>query len=234
MTHRGPSGGPVRRVAARPGPRTRRGREAGAPRALGYVVPATAEPVEEQERAIEAFCQEIGWQLVQTYEEPSARGVSALRRALACAARREVDFVVAFRSAAIIRLDSIERITSTLHQAGAGLVCLKEGFCSPPRRDPQLIALVGAWSRFQRTIARAAGGRGRAPYGWKMSRGQVVANPLEQRVIRKMLALSREGLTPAEISYELNLEGVRSRRGAWSSQSVKRVLAVRARPRGFS
>lgn len=72
---------------------------------------------------------------------------------------------------------------------------------------------------------------GRAPYGYRWSRGHLVQVPEEQAVIRHILALHQAGLGVVNIALRLWVENIRGRRGGTLTRAlVSRVLIREARP----
>lgn len=73
---------------------------------------------------------------------------------------------------------------------------------------------------------------GSPPYGWRTDKrsfdnpnGKLVPVPIEQEALRKMLALSEQGVPTREIARVLEAEGYPTKRGgSWSSPTVARIL----------
>lgn len=63
------------------------------------------------------------------------------------------------------------------------------------------------------------------PYGYSLERGELVEDPEELDVVRRMFSEYSEGSTAEQICYRLNMEGVTTRRGnAWNRRNLGNIL----------
>lgn len=75
---------------------------------------------------------------------------------------------------------------------------------------------------------------GRAPLGYKVQDGELVINPDEAAVVRKIFELRDNGVTMMEIVSTLNKEGVQTRKGGeWVISTVQGILNNRKTYEGF-
>jgi DNA invertase Pin-like site-specific DNA recombinase len=65
---------------------------------------------------------------------------------------------------------------------------------------------------------------GAPPYGWRAEGRELVPDPDEQEIRRRMAELIEAGQSLRQIADALNAEGVRARRGRWHPQTVARAL----------
>lgn len=75
-------------------------------------------------------------------------------------------------------------------------------------------------------VARLAEPGGRAPYGWRWERGELVEVPRAQKVIRAMRKWHGEGHSPKAIAQALNSLGdvPAPSGGRWYGSSVENIL----------
>jgi len=63
------------------------------------------------------------------------------------------------------------------------------------------------------------------PFGWRASRGQLVTNSLEQKLLLQMRDWREKGLSLHKIAARLNVSGARTKNGGtWQAKTVSRIL----------
>lgn len=204
---------------------------------------------EIQRRAIEAWAQEHGAELLELFTDIGISGAVLERPGLdrALRALRAGETLVVYRLDRLARdLVTQELLLREIRRRGAELASCSEAeraYLSDDPTDParKLIRQVlGAVAEFEREMIRlrlhrgrrakrAAGGYvgGEPPFGWRVAQGGgLEEDPREQYVLRRMRALRAVEVSYRGIAAQLNAEGHRPRRGrGWSGQAVHRILS---------
>ena len=93
-------------------------------------------------------------------------------------------------------------------------------------------AMIRERTRSAMSVKRKRGERisGHAPYGWDFgSKGRLVENAGEQKIIARMRLMRAEGMSFRGIGVRLDEEGIRPKRGKrWIHTTVKTILARNA------
>ena len=93
-------------------------------------------------------------------------------------------------------------------------------------------AMIRERTRSAMSVKRKRGERisGYAPFGWDFdSKGRLVENAREQKIIARMWRMQAEGMSFRGIAVRLDAEGIRPKRGKrWIHTTVKTILARNA------
>jgi DNA invertase Pin-like site-specific DNA recombinase len=213
-------------------------------RAVGYAtVPKTEQPngplVRDQAAAIDALCEERGWQLIELVrdvEEPRVKGLDrpGLSYALERVTRGEASCLVVSQLRRLSPSASdLGRILESIAANGGRLVALDvdvDTALPAGRKAANVLISVGAWERErvgQRTRKGLEAARAK---GHRIGRPAVDDVPqLKQRIA----AMRADGMTLQAIADRLNAEGVPTLRGGerWRPSSVQAAVGYRRPPR---
>lgn len=205
-----------------------------------------------QRNTLKRFVEREGMILVNTYEDAGKSGKSiegrpAFQNMLKDIQNGlEIDYVLVYklsrfgRNAADI-LNSLELIQSY----DINLIATEEGIDSSQTSGKLLISVLSAVSEIEREniIEQTMNGRkekarqggwngGFAPYGYSLINGELVIEPKESEVIKKIFAmyLSNDFIGPMGIAKELNMLGIKKKvrqNGSlevWTRSLIKNVL----------
>lgn len=150
---------------------------------------------------------------------------------------------------AVAKLDRLARhltiqeaALAHIWQRGGAAYSVDAGQITPDdEEDPMRTAMrqmMGVFAQLERAMivqrmkkgraAKAAQGGyayGSPPLGWRAEGGGLVADPDQQATLRRIVDLSRQGLSTRQICDVLERDGLRTKRGhAFSSATVARVL----------
>ncbi len=212
----------------------------------------------EQQERIRDYCEAKGWTLLSTFSD-TISGAAAdeedltlprpgFEELLAAINGRSIQYVVVAHTSRLWRSDLARiLVTRALKKAGLDVHSIEQPTFSLYRSEPSdvfvsgVMELLDAYERL--TIAsRTRRGRlqkarqggysgGGAPYGYQAARGSKIltVNEGEARIVRRIFALHRRGLSPYAISDRLNTDGARTREDAeWRARQVYRIIARRA------
>jgi len=220
------------------------GRAAEAVRVVGYAtVPKTEQPggplVREQAAAINTFCEQRDWrllELVRDVEEPRVKGLErpGLTYALERVARGEASCLVVSQ---LRRLSpsaaDLGRILESIAAGGGRLVAMDvdvDTAAPAGRKAANVLISVGAWER------ERVGERTRKGLEAAREKGNRIGRPGVEDVPElkeRITAMRAKGMTLQAIADRLNEEGVPTLRGGekWRPSSVQAAVGYRRPPR---
>jgi site-specific DNA recombinase len=208
----------------------------------------------DQERKIRAMRELKGWGEPMLFTDEGVSGAKegkdrpGLRDLLAAVERGEIDVIV------INSLDRLARkarltleVVHLLKVHGVALISCKETIDTSTPSGQLFMTVLAAMAEFERELARErtrnalaqlalktglAGGR--VPYGYVRSAGGVDVDPETSKIVKRIFAWRRRGVSLRDIAAKLNAEGVPAPRsgGKWRHTSVVEILAHRAVYRG--
>jgi site-specific DNA recombinase len=224
-------------------------------KAVAYVRVSTAEQAREgwslgeQRKRLKAYCEARGWRLAKVYADA---GVSGKGSTVRPEFDRMVSDVLADGVEVIVamKLDRLGRSAKTLldvydklERKGVAIVTIEDSIDTSTAQGRLFRTILAGVAEFEREMivertrtgvraAMAAGKHvGRAPYGFKVVSGRLVASDVEQAVIRTMLGMRAKKASLRQIAKALNDKGVpcRKARGKdkaapWYPATVARVL----------
>lgn len=220
--------------------------------AIGYARVSTTKQaddgvsLEAQQAAIEDYCARNGLRLTTVHVESASgkdtKGRPELEKAIQAAC--DVEGVLVFHSLTRLARSIVDAVSTVerLERCGADIASTTEANITTYGEDAMgefvfgIFALLGQLERkliVQRTKAamdhkRAKGERisRHAPYGYQFDENNmVVAEPNEQKTLKRMKALRKKGLSLRAIAAKLDEEGRPPRMGkAWSAKVVMNVL----------
>jgi DNA invertase Pin-like site-specific DNA recombinase len=229
----------------------------GTPRAVGYTRVSTAEQVdgfglELQETAIRRACHDAGFRLlsVETDEGRSGdNGVDGRRGlydVLAAIEAREADVLVVYSLDRIARRVAVQEAVlervwasgATVYSAGDGGEIPRDDPDDPVRtamREMRAVfarlerGLIAKRMRDGRRVKAQRGGYagGRPAYGLRAEGKELVTDPDEATVVRRVQELRGQGASYRRVCAVLAAEGHRPRRGEHWAPSVVRDIAIR-------
>ena len=228
-------------------------RAAIAQRAVAYVRVSTEEQVahghgmDGQERALRAFAESQGYELVQLVSDPAISGATRPADRPGFAQVIELAEQGAFTVLLVYKFDRLARqivyaVTAAndlSERFGVVIRSVTEPIDTATPMGRTIFAILAGMAENERFAIRdrTAGGRaekaakggfagGPAPYGYERDgQGGLVVVPSEAAPVRRMFTLRANGLTFQAIADRLNDENVRGRRGGrWHAKSVSYVL----------
>jgi DNA invertase Pin-like site-specific DNA recombinase/peptidoglycan hydrolase-like protein with peptidoglycan-binding domain len=213
-------------------------------RAVGYATVPESEQlggslVREQAAAIDALCEQRGWQLlelVRDVEEPRVKGLDrpGLTYALERVAKGEASCLVVSQ---LRRLSpsaaDLGRILESIASSGGRLVAMDVDIDTDVpagRKVANVLMSVGAWER------ERVGERTRKGLEAARAKGQRIGRPAVDDVPdlkERIAAMRANGMTLQAIADRLNQEGVPTLRGGekWRPSSVQAAAGYRRPPR---
>ena len=179
--------------------------------------------------AIEAACEQRGWDLVSIREEVKsgsrADNRPVLTEVLAALRRGEADAVV------VAKLDRLSRsvvdagrLLEEARKRGFNIVALDLGLdLSTPTGElvANVLAAVAQWERRMIVVRTSEALQAKIAGGWKSSAWEL---RVPRAVRRRILKMAREAMSQREIANRLNAEGARAVGGSWHRGTVIRVL----------
>jgi site-specific DNA recombinase len=218
--------------------------------AVGYVRVSTQDQVKEgfslaaQRRRIESYCKAAGWALGNVFADEGVTGTSidrpAFTQMLNGVLAGGVDRIV------FVKLDRLGRcawrlgeLQERLEVGGVGLVSISEQFDTTTSLGRCFWLILAAFAQLERDLIceRAAAGlnekarqgrgwiTGRPPYGYRVRRGELVAEAQERLVVRFIFRKAGNGMMRTKIARLLNEDRLPSPGGkAWHDQAVRRIL----------
>lgn len=228
-------------------------RAAVATSAAGYVRVSTEEQatqgfgLEAQRRAIEAFAESQGYELVAIASDPAVSGATRPAERpgfnelldLAGAGRFSILLVWKFDRLARQIVYSVVAANDLSEQHGVVVRSVTEPIdTSTPMGRTIFAVLAGMAEQERQAITeRTFAGRkvkagqggfagGATPYGYRRDRdGGLVIDEAEAAIVRRVFALRQEGRPYAMIARQLNAEGLRTRAGkAWRHGGIAYIL----------
>jgi peptidoglycan hydrolase-like protein with peptidoglycan-binding domain/DNA invertase Pin-like site-specific DNA recombinase len=217
---------------------------AGSVRVLGYAtVPKSERPdgplVREQAAAINTFCEQQDWQLlelVRDVEDPRMKGLErpGLTYALEQVAKGEASCLVVSQLRRLSPSASdLGRILESIAAGGGRLVAMDvdiDTAAPAGRKAANVLISVGAWER------ERVGERTRKGLEAARAKGNRVGRPGVEDVPRlkeRIAAMRASGMTLQAIADRLNEEGIPTLRGGekWRPSSVQAAVGYRRPPR---
>jgi len=214
-------------------------------RAVGYARVSTREQaegasIEEQTERIRAYCQARAWDLIEVIADEGCTGKNldrlGIERALALVHKGAVDVLI------VKKLDRLTRrqrdlwnlLDGELEPHDVGLVSVTESFETCSATGRAFVGMLGVFAQLERdTIAerttdalahkKAKGERlGATPLGYKNGGGELVENPAEQKVLRTIKRMRRQGMSLTSVAQRLNERKVPTKRGGkWYASTVR-------------
>lgn len=242
----------VARLRAKAQQRTE-ARQAVAQKAVAYCRVSTEEQaasgygLEAQERAVRAFAESQGYELLEVITDPGVSGAKRPEERPGFARVLELAREGSFSVLLVWKFDRLARnltyavttVNSLQEQYGVVLRSVTEPIDTATPMGQTIFAILAGMaaqerrSIIERTLAgkkekAQAGGfaGGPAPYGYRKDReGGLVVIPEEAEVIRRIYRLRSQGWTQEAIADLLNAEGVPTRRGGrWHHRTVAYIL----------
>lgn len=227
-----------------------RGEYAKGMKVIGYVRVSTAGQVEKgvsmaaQEDKVRAWAGLNGAETVEIFVDAGLSGSRAdnrpaLQRALEAVGKGDALVVYSLSRLARSTRDTLT-IAEALQRRGGELVSLSEKIDTTAAAGKmvfRMLAVLGEFERDQvsdRTRSALAFKRehgektgGDVPYGFRARSGRLYEVPREQRAIRRMTRMRRQGRTLRAIARMLEAAKVLRKAGArsWHPEAVKRILA---------
>ena len=203
--------------------------------------------LEAQERAIKAFAESQGYELVDVVADPGVSGATrpedrpGFRRVYELAEQGAFSVLLVWRFDRLAR--SIVYAVTTAHELreryGVALRSVTEPIDTATPMGQMIFAVLAGMAAQERqaiTERTLAGRRekarrggfagGPAPYGYRRDKeGGLVPDPEEAAVVRRIFDLYGQGYTPRQIADLLNAEGVPGKRGGrWYPASIRYML----------
>lgn len=219
-------------------------------KAIGYVRVSTEEQansglsLDMQKTKIRAQAEALGFELIEVIEDAGRSGKDLHRpgaeRLLEQVRARAVDAVI------VLKLDRLTRSVRDLGflldlftKSNVAFIAVVDAINTATASGRFMVNVLGSiaqWERetiSERTVAalnvkRSRGEKlgGRVPYGYGVAGGKLIPDEIEQKGVRIIREMHREGYSFRQIGAELDLNGYIPRGGGphWSAQSVKQVL----------
>ena len=203
-----------------------------------------------QEAAIRAWANENGHRVAGWYRDEGVSGSNGLDNRTGLAEALEALRNGKAGALVVYRLDRLapdltiqEGTLAAIWSMGRAVFAVDLG--EVRRDDPDdpmrtaLRQMIGVFAQLERGMiaARMRGGRnlkrgqggyagdGPPPYGWKVVRGELVADPVEQVALARMKELRAAGATYRAICSTLGTEGHKPKRGeTWHPATVRTIL----------
>ena len=226
--------------------------EALSDKAVGYVRVSTEEQatqgfgLEAQERAIRAFAESQGYELITVIQDS---GVSGATRPTTRPGFTEVLKLAEEKAFSILLVWKFDRLARNiayavttveqLQQLGIVLRSVTEPIDTATPMGKTLFSVLAGMAEQERTsiLERTLAGKkekaarggfigGPAPLGYTSSKkGKLVINPQEAETVRRIFSLRRQGVTLKEIANIFNAERVPTKRGGkWYPATVRYIL----------
>ena len=223
--------------------------------AIGYVRVSTEDQAKEgisldnQKSKIEAYCRLKDLNLSEIIEDA---GISAknlkrpgVQRVLKLARKKQVDAVVIYKLDRIFRstVDALET-TRLFDKWGVSFHSIEETLDTQSAMGRFFFTLTAALAEMERCIigertkaalshkrSRNEKTGGDIPYGYDLTpAGMLIKNETEQRVIRIIRNLDREGYSLRKICRELEKKGHLTKRGnaVWQPSTISKILNRRS------
>ena len=223
-----------------------------AQRAAGYVRVSTEEQAERghgleaQERAIRAFAESQGYELVAVYADPGVSGVvrPADRPGFAKLVAGLVDGAIAL--VIVWKFDRLARnivyavsTANELSNHGVALRSVTEPIDTATPMGRTIFAVLAGmaeqerqgitertWSGRKEKAGKGGFACGGTPYGYRRDKdGGLVIDPHEAKIVRRIFKLKADGMGAVAIAALLNADGQKTRRGkSWRHGRVSYIL----------
>ena len=222
--------------------------------AIGYVRVSTEDQAKEgvsldnQKAKIEAYCQLKDLELLEIIEDA---GISAknlrrpgVQKVLLMDRKKQVDAIVVYKLDRIFRstVDALET-TKMFDKWGVSFHSIEETLDTQSAMGRFFFTLTAALAEMERRIigertkaalshkrSRNEKTGGDVPYGYDLTpAGLLIKNHTEQKVIRLIRRLNRDGYSLRKICRELEREGHLTKRGnpIWHPKTISRILTRR-------
>jgi site-specific DNA recombinase len=232
-----------------------------AAKAVGYIRVSTEEQavnghgLEVQERAIRAFAESQGYELLDVIADPGISGARApaerpgFRRVLQLAQERAFSLLLVWKFDRLARslLFSVTTVNELQERHAIVLRSVTEPIDTATPMGGMIFAILASFAAEERRVitSRTLAGRkekasrggfagGAAPLGYvKDLRGGLIVDDLQAAVVLRVIELHREGLSLHTIANMLNNEGRFSKRGGRFYPSTVRYILDNPKYRGF-
>lgn len=219
--------------------------------ALGYVRVSTTEQTKGsglsvQRKAVRDYCNAHELALVDILADEGISGSNGLETrqglatALALIERGDASVLVVYRLDRLARDLMLQETTiQRLRAAHAAVVSVSEPDVDSEEPTRRLVRQVlGAIAEYEKAVirgrmmagkaakvARGGYGGGQTPYGYAAKDKGLVKHDAEQVQLARMVELRKQGLSLRQLADQLEVEGLRPRRGSkWQPASLARVL----------
>lgn len=205
----------------------------------------TSESNDFQIEACEAYCEKKGYEVVGVFEDKAASGENVNRLGLWDAyaavkkgyvfvihkmdrlARKLIDAEV-FREKVMHKGGTIETADGVYHESTPEGDMIRQmlGIIAEFNRKVTAQRTKSAMLRMQNNGKRVCSIE-RLPFGWKLDpkdHAMMLKCPKEQKVVKRIVELYKQGINPYAISCKLTKEGAHSRSGKTYPQMVRKVL----------
>jgi site-specific DNA recombinase len=218
-------------------------------KAVGYIRVSSKEQAENglslqaQQAKIKAYAEMKDLELIEIIEDA---GISAknlkrpgMERLLKLAENKEIQAVV------VVKLDRMFRsvpncleVTKRFDQWGVSFHSIQESLDTKTavgRFFVTIVAALGALERevigertkavlrFKKENGQKTGGY--TPFGYSNRKGALIENGKEQRVIRRVKRLRKQGYNLSKIASLLNDKGIKTKHGkTWSAKQISRIV----------
>lgn len=227
-------------------------RAAIAMRAAGYVRVSTEEQathghgLEAQERAIRAFAESQGYELVEIAADPGISGATrpwerpGFGRILDLAATKDISILLVWKFDRLARqiVYAVTAVSELADKHGIAIRSVTEPIDTATPMGRTIFAVLAGmaeqerqaitertWSGRKMKATKGGFAGGMAPYGYTRDREgglQIVAD--EAAIVKRMFALRAKGLTYKSTAEALNADGIRTRRGRkWRAGTVQYI-----------
>lgn len=217
------------------------------PRAIGYCRVSTQEQAKKgvslknQENKIRSYCELHDYELVEVVIDDGYSATTmkrkGLQRVLGLVKKGQVDAVITLKLDRLFR-STLDALTTTKDWQAKGVryISINESIDTKSPFGEFFFTLLSAIAQLE---SRITGERikeslghlkqngkvyGPTPYGYKRKGKRLVEDPIEQKVIGRVMMLESEGKTRNEIAEHLNQVGYRTKKNrAWNWQSVNSI-----------
>ncbi len=224
-----------------------------AQRAVAYVRVSTEEQaasgygLEAQERAVRAFAESQGYELVEVITDAGVSGTAKPEDRPGFARVLQLAREQAFSVLLVWKFDRLSRnlihAVTTVHRLqeehGVAVRSVSEPIDTATPMGRMIFSVLAGMAEQEReTIVRRtlAGKRekarqggfagGATPLGYKRDKdGGLVVDPAEAAIVRRIFTMREQGYSPRQIADALNAEGVPGKRGGrWYPATVRYIL----------
>src|SRR6202521_924063 len=223
-----------------------------ASRAAGYIRVSTEEQatrghgLEAQERAIRAFAESQGYELIAVVADPGISGATRPAERPGFAKLHEMAAASAISILLVWKFDRLARqivfavtAVSELAEQGIAIRSVTEPIDTATPMGRTIFAVLAGmaeqerqgitertWSGRREKAGKGGFAGGGAPYGYRRDKDAgLVIDKAEAIIVRRMFKLRDDGLPFVQIAARLNADGLRTRRGkAWRHDAISYIL----------
>lgn len=199
----------------------------------------------EQEERLRKYCEAMGWEVYKIYNDGGFSGANTNRPALQELIRdiKKIDKVVVYKLDRLSRSqkDTLYLIEDIILGNGCDFVSMTENFDTSTPLGRAMIGIISVFAQLEREqikermmmgkTARAKkglyGGGRLFPIGYDYVDGQLIVNDYEASIIQKIYTDYANGISPIQISKELNNKGLYHKYGKWNDATVRKALTYK-------